>query len=163
MSWSWRIWRLLTWSPTLPAGQTCSDPLIDNDSSHQTQFKKLTNSTNVLSVILYGLFKRSDVSEGAKEQHNDVPLIPDWGNVHQKPQRGPWDTMNAHQNDQIGNLGSNTCVLLLLCIFCFMLSANDFYQSEWLVNVSSYCSFYRVEFQIDPENNFLRLHQFFLL
>ena len=55
------------------------------------------------------------------------------------------------------------CVLLLLFIFCFMLSANDFYQSEWLVNVSSYCSFYRVEFQIDPENNFLRLHQFFLL
>ena len=58
-------------------------------SLNKKNFNRLTNATDILWVVLYGLFKRSDVSEGAKEQNNNIPLILDWGNVHQKPKRGP--------------------------------------------------------------------------
>ena len=40
-------------------------------------------------LILNRLFKGCDVSEGTKEQNDDIPFIFYWRNMHQKPQWSP--------------------------------------------------------------------------
>ena len=92
---------------------------------------RLTDATNVFGVVLYGLFERGDVSEGAQEQHHDVPLILDWRYVHQKPKRGPWDIIN--ELIKIARLGiwdqTNVAIIVLFHVE-LNYNANNFYQRE---------------------------------
>ena len=46
-------------------------------------------TTDLLRLVLDGLFEGGDVPEGAEEQDHHVPLILDRRDVHQQPQRGP--------------------------------------------------------------------------
>ena len=46
-------------------------------------------TTDLLRLVLDGLFEGGDVPEGAEEEDHHVPLILDRRDVHQQPQRGP--------------------------------------------------------------------------
>ena len=46
-------------------------------------------TTDLLRLVLDGLFEGGDVPEGAEEHDHHVPLILDRRDVHQQPQRGP--------------------------------------------------------------------------
>ena len=52
-------------------------------------------TTNILGLVLNRLFEGGDVPEGAEEEDHHVSLILDGGDVHQQPERGPWEVANV--------------------------------------------------------------------
>ena len=52
-------------------------------------------TANILRLVLNGLFEGGDVPEGAEEEDHHVSLILDGGDVHQQPERGPWEVTNV--------------------------------------------------------------------
>ena len=54
-------------------------------SFHHKPLPRPLITANILRLVLNGLLEGGDVPEGAEEQDHHVPLILDWGDVHQQP------------------------------------------------------------------------------
>lgn len=65
-------------------------------------------------VILNRLLEGGDVTEGAEKQDNFVLLVPDWRDLHEKPNRHPCSTEISRQKTNLsGGEGQITALILL--------------------------------------------------